>query len=179
MSTDHSGLTVWFTGLSGSGKSTLSRAVFKQLAAAGRRVELLDGDDLRLSLSRGLGFSKQDRDENVRRLGCAAQLLAKDGVIALVAAISPYRAARQSVRESSASFLEVYVNAPLAECERRDPKGLYKRARAGQIERFTGVSDPYEAPAPADLECRTDQESVEESAARVMDAIAARFRLLQ
>ncbi len=171
---EHPGLTVWFTGLSGSGKSTLSLAVFARLAGTGHRVELLDGDEVRLFLSRGLGFSKQDRDENVRRIGYVAELLAKHGVITLVSAISPYRDARDSVRARTPNFFEVFVNAPLEECERRDVKGLYKRARAGEIASFTGISDPYEPPEAPELECRTHVETVEESTERVVQAILAR-----
>jgi adenylyl-sulfate kinase len=176
MTVVHPGLTVWFTGLSGSGKSTLSLAVNDQLAASGHRVQLLDGDEVRLFLSRDLGFSKQDRDENIRRIGYVAELLSKNGVIALVSAISPYRDARDSVRTRIPNFLEVYVNAPIEECERRDVKGLYKRARSGEIKTFTGISDPYEAPLTPELECRTDLESVPESIQRVIDAILARMK---
>ena len=174
MKADPPGLTAWFTGLSCSGKSTLSLAVYAQLAAAGRRVELLDGDEVRLFLSRGLGFSKQDRDENVRRIGYVAELLSKHGVIAIVSAISPYRAAREAVRARIPNFLEVFVNAPIEECERRDIKGLYKRARAGEIKAFTGIDDPYEPPQRAEVECRTDMETIAQSAAKIVAAITAR-----
>ena len=172
--TSHAGLTVWFTGLSGSGKSTLGQSVCGHLTARGYRVELLDGDEVRLFLSRGLGFSKQDRDENIRRIGFVAELLTRHGVITLVSAISPYREARESVRARIPNFLEVFVNAPIEECERRDVKGLYKRARAGELKAFTGISDPYEAPIDPEVECHTDRETVEESAARIVDAILAR-----
>lgn len=175
MTVAHPGLTVWFTGLSGSGKSTLSLAVSEQLATSGFRVQLLDGDEVRLFLSRDLGFSKHDRDENIRRIGYVAELLTKNGVITLVSAISPYREARDSVRTRIPQFLEVYVNAPVEECERRDVKGLYKRARAGEIKTFTGISDPYEEPLTPEVECRTDVESVPESIQRVVDAITARL----
>jgi len=174
MTVAHPGLTVWFTGLSGSGKSTLSLAVHEQLCATGYRVQLLDGDEVRLFLSRDLGFSKQDRDENIRRIGYVAELLSKNGVITLVSAISPYRSARDAVRARIPNFLEVYVNAPVEECERRDVKGLYKRARAGEIKSFTGVSDPYEPPQGPELECRTDLETVPQSIERVIDAILVR-----
>ncbi len=167
---------MWFTGLSGSGKSTLSLAVNERLAASGYRVQLLDGDEVRLFLSKGLGFSKDDRDENIRRIGYVAELLTKNGVITLVSAISPYRSARDSVRTRIPNFLEVYVNAPIEECERRDVKGLYKRARSGEIKTFTGISDPYEAPLTPELECRTDLESVPESIERVIGAILARMK---
>lgn len=178
MNLAHPGLTVWFTGLSGSGKSTLSLAVSEQLAANGYRVQLLDGDEVRTFLSRDLGFSKQDRDENIRRIGYVAELLTKNGVITLVSAISPYRDARDAVRARIPNFLEVFVNAPVEECERRDVKGLYKRARAGEIKVFTGISDPYEQPLNPDLECRTDLETVPESIQRVIDAILARAQNL-
>lgn len=174
MTVVHPGLTVWFTGLSGSGKSTLSLAVHDQLAAAGYRVQLLDGDEIRLFLSRDLGFSKQDRDENVRRIGYVAELLTRSDVIALVSAISPYRSARDAVRARIPNFLEVYVNAPVEECERRDVKGLYKKARSGEIKSFTGISDPYEEPRHPDVECRTDLETVAESIDRVIVAIKQR-----
>ena len=176
MTVAHPGLTVWFTGLSGSGKSTLSLAVNGQLTASGYRVQLLDGDEVRLFLSKGLGFSKEDRDENIRRIGYVAELLTRNGVVTLVSAISPYRSAREAVRLRIPNFLEVYVNAPVEECERRDVKGLYKRARAGEIKTFTGISDPYEAPLMPDLECRTDLETVPESIQRVMDAVLRRMK---
>ena len=171
----HPGLTVWFTGLSSSGKTTLSRAVYEQLASTGHRAELLDGDEVRLVLSRGLGFSKQDRDENVRRIGYVAELLTRHGIITLVSAISPYRDARDAVRARIPAFLEVFVNASIEECERRDVKGLYKKARAGEIKAFTGVSDPYEPPPSPELECRTDLETVEQSVAKVIEAIGLRI----
>ena len=151
-------------------------AVNDQLAASGYRVQLLDGDEVRLFLSKGLGFSKEDRDENIRRIGYVAELLTKNGVITLVSAISPYRSAREAVRSRIPNFLEVYVNAPIEECERRDVKGLYKRARAGEIKTFTGISDPYEAPLIPDLECRTDLETVPESIQRVIDAVLQRMK---
>jgi adenylyl-sulfate kinase len=176
MTVAHPGLTVWFTGLSGSGKSTLSLAVNDQLTASGYRVQLLDGDVVRLFLSHDLGFSKQDRDENIRRIGYVAELLTRNGVITLVSAISPYRSARDAVRARIPNFLEVFVNAPIEECERRDVKGLYKRARAGEIKTFTGISDPYEEPLVPELVCRTDLESVPESIQRVIDAILARMK---
>jgi adenylyl-sulfate kinase len=175
MPLDHSGLTVWLTGLSSSGKSTLGRAVYDQLSAAGYRVDLLDGDEVRLFLSRGLGFSKEDRDENIRRIGYAAELLTRNGVIAVVSAISPYREARNQVRARISNFLEVFVNASLAVCERRDVKGLYKRARAGQLKAFTGIDDPYEPPLNPEVECRTAEESVAESCSRIVAAITTRL----
>jgi adenylyl-sulfate kinase len=175
MGEDHPGLTVWFTGLSGAGKSTLSASVAARLRAEGCRVETLDGDEVRAYLSKGLGFSRADRDENIRRIGFVAGLLAKHGVIVLVSAISPYRAARDEVRGRVGNFLEVFVNAPLEVCEARDVKGLYRRARRGEIAGFTGVSDPYEAPTAAEVECLTDRETVEESAEKVLRAIRERL----
>jgi bifunctional enzyme CysN/CysC len=167
----HRGLTVWFTGLSGSGKTTLCRAVYDRLAARGCRLELLDGDTVRKHLSKGLGFSREDRDENIRRIGFVAGLLTRNGVIALAAAISPYRAVRDEVRASIGDFVEVYVNAPLEVCEGRDPKGLYRKARAGQLPAFTGIDDPYEPPLKPEVECRTDRETLEECIAKVLGAI--------
>jgi adenylylsulfate kinase len=167
----HRGLTVWFTGLSASGKTTLCRAVYERLAARGCRLELLDGDTVRKHLSKGLGFSREDRDENIRRIGFVAGLLTRNGVIALAAAISPYRAVRDEVRASIGDFVEVYVNAPLEVCESRDPKGLYRKARAGQLPAFTGIDDPYEPPFDPEVECRTDRESLEECIAKVLSAI--------
>lgn len=170
-------MTIWFTGLSSAGKSTLSQAVYDELSARGCRVELLDGDDVRQFLSRGLGFSREDRDENIRRIGYVAEILTRHDVIVLVAAISPYRKARNEVRERIRNFVEVYVNAPLGICEKRDVKGLYREARAGRIPQFTGVDDPYEPPLDPDVECRTDLETIAESAARVVEAIEARIFL--
>lgn len=170
-------LTVWFTGLSGAGKTTIAQAVYDNLLQKGLRVELLDGDVVRKQLSKDLGFSKADRDENIRRLGFIAHLLNRNGIIVLVSAISPYRAVRSEVRRAIGNFLEVYVNAPLDVCERRDPKGLYCKARSGQLPNFTGISDPYEPPLIPDVECRTDSESVSESVAGVMKAIESRLRI--
>jgi len=167
----HQGVTVWFTGLSGAGKSTLCGEVERRLRQRGCRVEVLDGDLVRRELTRGLGFSRQDRDENIRRIGFVAHLLTRNDVIVLVAAISPYASTRQEVRRRVGRFLEVWVNAPLEECERRDPKGLYRRARAGEIAGFTGISDPYEPPEAPEVECPTHLESVDQGAARVMAAL--------
>mgnify|MGYP000934534614 CR=1 FL=1 len=167
----HPGLTVWFTGLSGAGKTTISHAVHAELAAQGYRTELLDGDVIRQHLSKGLGFSRQDRDENIRRIGFVANLLTRHGVIVLVAAISPYREARDDVRSTVGRFVEVFVNAPVSVCEARDPKGLYRKARAGELRSFTGVDDPYEAPDHPEIECRTDRESLDECVSKVLRAI--------
>ncbi len=168
MMRDQKGVTVWFTGLSGAGKTTLARAVYDELKKRGHQVEILDGDVVRQYLTKGLGFSKEDRDENIRRIGFVAHLLTRNGVIVLVAAISPYRETREEVRRKIGDFIEVYVNAPLEVCEKRDVKGLYKKARAGEIKNFTGISDPYEPPLNPEVECRTDLESVEESVAKVL-----------
>lgn len=165
------GLTVWFTGLSGAGKTTLCEAIHVELLGRGIRAEILDGDVVRKHLSRELGFSKSERDENVRRIGFVAQLLSRNGVVALVSAISPYRAVREEVRAGIGNFLEVFVNAPLDICEQRDPKGLYKKVRRGEIPSFTGIDDPYEPPLAPEVECRTDVESIKESVDKVVDAI--------
>jgi adenylyl-sulfate kinase len=167
----HRGLAVWLTGLSGAGKSTIGQTVYGLLAARGYRVELLDGDVIRQQLSKGLGFSKEDRDENVRRIGYVAGLLTRHDVIALVAAISPYRETREEVRRNIGRFLEIYVNAPLEVCAGRDPKGLYRKSRQGLLPGLTGVDDPYEPPLHPDVECRTDRETPAESAQKVIAAI--------
>ncbi|MFQ3612606.1 MAG: adenylyl-sulfate kinase [Cyanobacteriota bacterium] len=164
------GATLWFTGLSGAGKTTISGEVARILKDKDYRVEVLDGDIVRQNLTKGLGFSRADRDENIRRIGFVAELLSRNGVIVIVSAISPYREARNQVRSKIKHFLEVYVNAPLAVCEARDVKGLYKRARAGEIQQFTGIDDPYEPPLNPDVECHTQYESVDESVAKVMKA---------
>ena len=168
METKTKGVTLWFTGLSGSGKTTIAREVERELRARGRRVEILDGDIVRTNLSKGLGFSKEDRDTNVKRIGFVANLLSRNGVVAITAAISPYRAVRDEIRVMTENFVEVFARAPLEVCESRDVKGLYAKARAGEIKGFTGIDDPYEEPINADIVCDTDQESVEESAAKVM-----------
>ncbi|MEJ7605627.1 MAG: adenylyl-sulfate kinase [Bryobacteraceae bacterium] len=147
----HKGFTLWFTGLSGAGKSTVSERVYSRLIAAGAKVELLDGDVVRTNLSAGLGFSKEDRDINIRRIGFVCELLTRNGVIAVVAAISPYRAVRDEVREKIRAFVEVYVHAPIEVLAERDVKGLYKKALTGEIVTFTGVSDPYEPPANPEI----------------------------
>ena len=165
------GLTVWFTGLSSAGKSTISKAVYEKLWARGYKVEWLDGDAVRQNLSKGLGFSKEDRDENVRRIGFVAELLTRNGVIALVSLISPYRPVREEVRRRIGNFLEVYVHAPLEICEQRDVKGLYRRARAGDLHGMTGVDDPYEPPLAPEVECHTDLETAAESTAKVVAAV--------
>lgn len=168
------GFTLWFTGLSGSGKSTVSEAVVPLLRIHGHRVELLDGDVVRTNLSQGLGFTKEDRDTNVRRIGFVCELLSRNGVIAVVAAISPYRNARNEVKRRVESFVEVHVECSIDVLAERDVKGLYKRALAGEIPHFTGVSDPYEPPENADLTIRSDREKVEDSVERVMSLLKER-----
>ncbi|MBW4464261.1 MAG: adenylyl-sulfate kinase [Pegethrix bostrychoides GSE-TBD4-15B] len=167
------GVTVWFTGLSGAGKTTITQAVAQTLREQGYGIEILDGDLIRENLTKGLGFSKADRDENIRRIGFVSQLLTRNGVIVLVSAISPYRAVREEVRQKIGSFVEVFVNAPLATCEERDVKGLYKKARSGEIKQFTGISDPYEPPLHPEVECRTDLETLDESVSQVFAALEA------
>jgi adenylylsulfate kinase len=171
----HRGATLWFTGLSGSGKSTVARAVEAQLIAHKTHVYTLDGDNVRHGLCSDLGFSPADRVENIRRIGEVCKLFTDAGTLALAAFVSPYRADRDRVRTMlGGDFIEVYVAADLAVCESRDPKGLYKKARAGAIQDFTGISAPYEAPEQPEITLRTDLESVEASARRVLDYLAQR-----
>src|SRR5213595_866859 len=165
------GFTLWFTGLSGAGKSTLAAGVSAELRRRGIPVEVLDGDEVRQNLSKGLGFSREGRDTNIRRIGYVAKLLTRNGVAVITAAISPYRAIRDEVREEIAAFIEVYVKASLDECIRRDTKGLYRRALAGEIPQFTGVSDPYEEPVSPELVIDTEREEITDSAARVIDRL--------
>ena len=165
----HSGLTLWFTGLSGAGKSTLAKRVAEVLVSRGLRVELLDGDEIRARLSSGLGFSKEDRDINIRRIGFVARLLSRNGIVAIVAAISPYRAIRDEVRrQHEAPFVEIFVDCSLDELIRRDTKGLYARALRGEIDCFTGISDPYEPPVAHELTVHSDREPVEASVGQVI-----------
>ena len=170
---DSLGATVWTTGLSGSGKTTIARALQKQLSERGVKVEILDGDIVRTNLSKGLGFSKEDRDTNIRRIGFVANLLSRNGVVAITAAISPYRAVRDEVRESTERFVEVYVEAPLEVCESRDVKGMYAKARAGEIKGFTGIDDPYEEPLEAEVTCHTAKETVDESVTKIIAYLEA------
>jgi len=162
------GLTIWITGLSGAGKSTLGRELTRLLIERGLNVELLDGDDIRTNLSKGLGFSKKDRDINVRRIGYVCNLLSRNEVVAIAAAISPYREARREVRAMIDRFVEIYVECPLEVLKERDPKGLYEKALRGEIANFTGISDTYEPPEHAEIVCDTDKESVEESVTKVV-----------
>jgi adenylyl-sulfate kinase len=165
---EQKGFTLWFTGLSGAGKTTLARLVEAELGARGHRVEVLDGDIIRTNLSKGLGFSKEDRDTNIRRIGFVCHLLTRNDVVAVAAAISPYRDIRDEVRREIGSFVEVYCKCPIGVLAERDVKGLYKRALAGEIKHFTGVDDPYEEPFAPEVVVETDREAPEESAAKIM-----------
>lgn len=173
------GFTLWFTGLSGAGKTTLTEALLPHLKARGVAVEVLDGDEVRTNLSKGLGFSKEDRDTNIRRIGYVSRLLSRNGVGVIAAAISPYREIRNEVRSQvesdGAAFVEVYVKASLDALIARDVKGLYKKALAGEIKHFTGVSDPYEEPVAPEVIVESDRETIEESAAKIL----ARLESLQ
>lgn len=169
--TEPKGFTLWLTGLSGAGKSTLARLVGAELEARGRKVEILDGDEVREFLSRGLGFSKEDRDTNVQRIAYVASLLTRHGAAVITAAISPYRDAREWARRRIVDFVEVYVRCPLETCAERDIKGLYRKAFAGEIPRFTGVSDPYEPPIDPELIVDTHRETPNESAAKVIHCL--------
>ena len=162
------GFTVWFTGLSGAGKTTIAHRLEQFLRDRGLNVELLDGDVVRTHLSKGLGFSKEDRDTNIRRIGFVCNLLSRNGATAIAAAISPYREVRDEVRAEIDNFVEVYVKCPLDVLEERDVKGLYAKARRGEIANFTGVSDPYEEPLNAEVVVETDEETEEESIAKVV-----------
>jgi adenylylsulfate kinase len=166
----HRGCTVWFTGLSGSGKSTLANLLEKALWERGVRAFVLDGDNIRHGLNKDLGFSPKDRTENIRRIGEVAKLFTEAGVVNITAFISPYRADRDLVRQimKAGDFIEVYVHCELDECERRDPKGLYKKARAGQIPEFTGISAPYEAPEKPELTVNTTKETPEQSVEQLL-----------
>ncbi|MBM3784552.1 MAG: adenylyl-sulfate kinase [Acidobacteria bacterium] len=167
----HKGFTLWFTGLSGAGKSTLSERIHRRLLDAGARVELLDGDEVRTHLSKGLGFSREDRDTNVRRIGFVAELLSRNGVIAITAAISPYRDTREEVRRRIGSFVEIFMDCPIEVLAERDVKGLYKKALAGEIPHFTGVSDPYEPPLQPDLHVDSSSEDIAVSEERVWNLL--------
>lgn len=162
------GFTLWFTGLSGAGKTTIAKLVETELKSRGLNVERLDGDTVRQSLTRDLGFSKEDRDKNIERVTFVAKLLSRNGVAVLASFISPYRAVRQKVREETTNFVEVYVEVPLEEAINRDVKGMYKKALSGEIKNFTGVSDPYEEPLSPDIQVPTHMETDQESAQRIM-----------
>lgn len=170
------GFTVWFTGLSGAGKSTLADLLGPVLRGRGHKVELLDGDVVRTNLSKGLGFSKEDRDTNIRRIGFVCDLLSRNGVVSIAAAISPYREVRDEIRTMVGpdKFIEIYVKCPIAVLADRDVKGLYKKALAGEIENFTGVSDPYEEPINPDVEVDSSTETIEESLQKILAQLEAR-----
>ena len=169
------GVTVWLTGLPCSGKTTIAQKLSDVLRSHGYRVEILDGDVIRNYISKGLGFSREDRFENIRRVSFVAKLLTRNGVITLVAVISPYREMRKMAKEMIGDdFIEVFVNAPVEVCEKRDVKGMYKMAREGKIKGFTGVDDPYEPPENPDVECKTAEETVEESVRKILYALKKR-----
>jgi adenylylsulfate kinase len=173
--TPHSGFCLWFTGLSGSGKSTITTHLVKELRKRGSRLEVLDGDVVRENLSKGLGFSKEDRDTNIRRIAFVANLLSRNEVPVITAAISPYREIRDEARQMMGDrFVEAYVKASVEVCEKRDVKGLYAKARSGEIKEFTGVSDPYEAPENPELVLDTEHQSAEESAGQILTYLEQR-----
>ena len=178
VSGSHQGFTLWFTGLSGSGKSTLTDLISEELARRNYRVEVLDGDIVRTNLSKGLGFGKEDRDINIRRIGFVCSLLARNGVIAISAAISPYADVREECRamteDDGAAFIEVYCRASLEALVARDVKGLYKKALAGEIQNFTGVSDPYQEPANPDVLIESDKDSVADSVQKILSYLEER-----
>jgi adenylylsulfate kinase len=171
------GFTLWFTGLSGAGKTTIAELVRPELERRGRLVEWLDGDEVREHLSKGLGFSKEDRDTNIDRIGWVASRLTRHGAAVIVSAISPYREARQQAREmveANGAFVEVFVDASVEECARRDVKGLYEKAFKGEIKEFTGVSDPYEVPENPEIRIESEQEEPEQSAQRILELLEQR-----
>jgi adenylyl-sulfate kinase len=166
---EHKGFTPWFTGLSGAGKTTLARLVEAALRERGMKVEVLDGDVVRTHLSMGLGFSKEDRDTNIRRMGWVCEVLSRNNVVAIAAAISPYRDIRVEIRAKTVNFVEVYVECPIDTLAERDVKGLYRKALAGEIKHFTGIDDPYEPPLRPEVVCHSDgRETPQESAARIL-----------
>src|SRR5205809_6167453 len=163
----HKGFTIWFTGLSGAGKSTLSEAIEERLKARGRNVEILDGDIVRTHLSKGLGFNREDRDTNIKRIAFVCGLLTRNGVVSISAAIAPYREAREWARREVGDFVEVYVKCPIEVCRQRDVKGLYKLVDEGKIKNFTGVDDPYEEPDHPDVVVESEKETPNESVTRL------------
>jgi adenylyl-sulfate kinase len=167
------GFVLWFTGLSGSGKTTLAKSVEQELKRRGLKAERLDGDIVRQSLTRDLGFSKEDRDKNIERVTFVAKLLSRNGVAVLCSFISPYRTVRQKVREETTNFIEIYVEVPLEEAIKRDVKGLYQKAMNGEIENFTGISDPYEEPVKPEIRVHTHRETVEKSIQRILTYLEA------
>ena len=177
------GFTLWLTGLSGAGKTTLANQIFNELRNQGLLVEILDGDEVRANLSKGLGFSKEDRDTNIRRIGYVSRLLSRNGIAVITAAISPYRDIRNEVRQSiendGSQFIEVYVKCPIDVLAKRDVKGLYKKALAGEIDSFTGVSDPYQEPVDPEIVVETDRESIEQSVDTIISELNRRRLLTQ
>jgi adenylyl-sulfate kinase len=171
------GFTVWLTGMSGAGKSSTSKLLEKYLRDHGAKVEVLDGDVVRTYLSKGLGFSKEDRDENIRRIGFVCELLSRNGVIAIAAVISPYRAAREKVRDRIPNFIEVYLECPVEVLVERDTKGLYKAALSGQIAHFTGISDPYEPPLNPEVTIHSAEETPEQGVEKILAALRNRSLL--
>jgi adenylylsulfate kinase len=171
MSKKKEGVVLWFTGLSGAGKSTLAEAIAPRLRSAGRKVEILDGDVVRTNLSKGLGFSREDRDTNIARIAFVAHLLQRNGVIVITAAISPFRQTRDDARKLIGDFVEIHIAPPLEECIKRDVKGLYKKAIAGEIPQFTGISDPYEEPSSPELRIDTSLVTVDEGVARIFSKL--------
>jgi len=172
---EHQGFTIWFTGLSGAGKSTVSAIVEKKLRERNYKVEVLDGDVVRTHLSKGLGFSQEDRDINIRRIGWVCEVLSRNGVVAMAAAISPYRSIRDEIRGKIPNFVEVYMEAPINVLAERDVKGLYKKALAGEIKNFTGVDDPYEPPMNPEVACYSDgRETPQQSADKILAHLAKR-----
>jgi len=180
---NQNGFTLWLTGLSGAGKTTLAGELLNELRSQRRLVEVLDGDEVRTNLSKGLGFSKEDRDTNIRRIGYVSRLLSRNGVAVISAAISPYSGIRDEVRRAvegdGAQFVEVYVKCPIDVLAERDVKGLYKKAIAGEIKEFTGVSDPYEEPVDPEVIVETDRESIEQSVATIISELERRGLLAQ
>lgn len=168
---NHKGVTIWLTGLSGAGKTSVARCLEAELKSRNCKVEVLDGDLIRTWLSQGLGFSKKDRDINVRRVGFVANLLSRNGVIVIAATISPYQEIRDEIRAINQDFVEVYMNTPLEVCEARDVKGLYAKARAGEIKGFTGIDDPYEVPTNPEVVCESGHETVEQSVNKVIGTL--------
>ena len=171
---ERQGFTLWFTGLSGAGKSTLSTRVAEELRRRGVPVEILDGDEVRTNLSQGLGFSKADRDTNIQRIGYVCKLLTRNGIVAISAAISPYRQMRDYNRAQISRFIEVYVECSIEELTRRDVKGLYKKALAGELKNFTGVSDPYEPPLKPEITVHSERQSVDESVSAILTDLEQR-----
>src|SRR2546422_9222942 len=176
---EREGMTIWLTGLPSAGKSTIARRLAILLEGMGQRVIVLDGDEVRERLNKGLGFSKEDRDENVRRVASVARLLTEAAAVVIGAAISPYRAARDAARAEIGRFAEIHVSCPIEECIRRDVKGLYKKALAGQIEHFTGVSDPYEPPLRPEVIVESDRETPSKSLGRILDVLHTRGYLMK